>query len=160
MRANEVHNVTNMKRNMHKAALTRRDMLKASVATAALAFAQYPLSLFGGPEIDEGVLIPFLDVQPTARKQTRWQDLTSWYTKTENLYEVKHYNVPTLKAEEHTLEISGLVRKPKKLTLAEIKPGKQKTITATLECGGNGLGPGFMGASKRRLPRRWNVAAM
>ena len=146
MRANEVHNVTNMKRNMHKAALTRRDMLKASVATAALAFAQYPLSLFGGPEIDEGVLIPFLDVQPTARKQTRWQDLTSWYTKTENLYEVKHYNVPTLKAEEHTLEISGLVRKPKKLTLAEIKARKQKTITATLECGGNGLGPGFMGA--------------
>jgi DMSO/TMAO reductase YedYZ molybdopterin-dependent catalytic subunit len=38
------------------------------------------------------------------------------------------------------------VKKPKKLTLDEIKARKRKTVTATLECGGNGLGPGFMGA--------------
>jgi DMSO/TMAO reductase YedYZ molybdopterin-dependent catalytic subunit len=122
-------------------------MIKGSVAVAALAFAQYPLSLFGGPVAEEGgVLIPFLDAQPGGRKQTRWQELTSWYTNSENLYEVKHYNVPDLKAEQHLLEISGLVRKPRKLTLDEIKKRKRKTITATLECGGNGLGPGFMGA--------------
>ena len=127
--------------------VTRRDMIKGSVAVAAVAFAQYPLSLFGGPEAEEGgVLIPFLDVQPTSRKQTRWQDLTSWYTKSEDLYVVSHYKVPTLKAEDHSLEISGLVRKPKKLTLADIKARKRKTVTATLECGGNGLGVGFMGA--------------
>ena len=127
-------------------ALTRREMIRASVATAALAFAQYPLSMFGGPEAEEGVLIPFLDVQPVSRKQTRWQDLTSWYTRSEDLYEVKHYNVPALKAEEHVLEISGLVRKPKKFTIADLKARKRKTVTATLECGGNGLGVGFMGA--------------
>jgi DMSO/TMAO reductase YedYZ molybdopterin-dependent catalytic subunit len=122
-------------------------MIKGSVAVAALAFTQYPLSLFGGPAAEEGgVLIPFLDAQPGGRKQTRWQDLTSWYTNSENLYEVKHYNVPDLKAEQHLLEVSGLVRKPRKLTLDEIKKRKRKTITATLECGGNGLGPGFMGA--------------
>jgi len=126
--------------------VNRRDMIKGSVAVAALAFAQYPLSLFGGPEVDEGVLIPFLDVQPASRKQTRWQDLTSWYTKTENLYEVKHYGTPEVNIENHTLEISGLVKKPKKLSLADIKARKRKTITATLECGGNGLGVAFMGA--------------
>jgi DMSO/TMAO reductase YedYZ molybdopterin-dependent catalytic subunit len=126
--------------------VSRREMIKGSVAVAALAFAQYPLTMFGGPEVDEGVLIPFLDVQPGNRTQTRWQDLTSWYTKSENLYEVKHYGVPDVKLDTYSLEISGLVRKPRTLTLDEIRKRKRKTITATLECGGNGLGVAFMGA--------------
>jgi DMSO/TMAO reductase YedYZ molybdopterin-dependent catalytic subunit len=92
------------------------------------------------------VLIPFLDAQPPVKRQTRWQDLTDWHTKTEDLYVVSHYNTPVLKGNEHVLEISGLVRKPTRLTLNEIRARKRKTITATLECGGNGLGPGFMGA--------------
>src|SRR5438093_1522855 len=107
--------------------LTRRDMLKGSMAAAALAFTQYPLSLFGGPEAEEGgVLIPFLDAQPPVQHQTRWQQLTNWHTKSEDLYVVSHYNTPALNAEEHVLEISGLVRKPRKLTLADIKARKRK----------------------------------
>src|SRR3954447_9088816 len=115
-----------MKTNTRQLAVTRRDMIKASVATAALAFAQYPLSLFGGPEVEEGVLIPFLDPQPNVRRQTRWAELTNWHTKSEDLYVVTHYNVPALKAEGHTLEISGLVKKPRTLTLDEIKKRKRK----------------------------------
>ena len=127
--------------------MTRRDMLKGSMAVTALAFAQYPLSLFGGPEPDAGgVLIPFLDPQPSVKRQTRWQELTNWFTTTDDLYVVSHYNTPTLNADDHVLEVSGLVRKPRKFTLDELKARKRKTITATLECGGNGLGPGFMGA--------------
>ena len=132
---------------MKTPSLNRREMIKGSVALAATAFAQYPLSLFGGPEADGGgVLIPFLDVQPAGRRQTRWQDLTDWHTKSEDLYVVSHYNTPELNAGEHALEISGLVRKPRTLTLAEIKSRKRRTVTATLECGGNGSNPGFMGA--------------
>ena len=127
--------------------MTRREMIKGSVGVAALAFAQYPLSLFGGPEAEAGgVLIPFLDAQPPVKRQTRWQELTNWFTKSEDLYVVNHYNTPALNAEDHVLEISGLVRKPRKLTLADIKSRKRKTITATLECGGNGNGTTFMGA--------------
>jgi DMSO/TMAO reductase YedYZ molybdopterin-dependent catalytic subunit len=135
-----------MKTISRPSGISRRDMIKASVATAALAFTQYPLSLFGGPEVDEGVLIPFLDPQPNVKRQTRWAELTNWLTKSEDLYVVSHYNTPALKAEDHTLEISGLVKKGRTLTLAEIKKRKRKTITATLECGGNGMGAGFMGA--------------
>lgn len=127
--------------------VTRRDMLKASVATAAVAFAQYPLSLFGGPAAEEGgVLIPFLDMQPPVKKQTRWQELTSWHTKSEDLYLVSHYGVPTVDATTYALEVSGLVRRPRRWTLDELKARKKTTITATLECGGNGMSPGFMGA--------------
>ena len=127
--------------------LTRRDMLRSSVALAAAAFAHYPLSLFGGPEAEKsGVLIPFLDAQPPVKRQTRWQELADWRTRSEDLFVVSHYNTPKLNAESHVLEISGLVRKPRKLTLAEIKARKRRTVTATLECGGNGLDTGFMGA--------------
>ena len=134
-------------RDRRSRGLSRRDMIKASVATAAFAFTQYPLSLFGGPEAEPGgVLLPFLDPQPDVKKQTRWHELTNWITGNEDLYVVSHYGQPALKEEDHLLEISGLVRKPKKLTMAEIKARKRRTVTATLECGGNGLGPGFMGA--------------
>src|SRR3989442_10092046 len=102
--------------------LTRREMIKGSLAAAALAFSQYPLSLFGGPEAEEGgVLIPFQDAQPPVKHQTRWQDLTDWFTKSEDLYVVSHYNTPALDDREYVLEISGLVKKPKKLSLADVK---------------------------------------
>jgi DMSO/TMAO reductase YedYZ molybdopterin-dependent catalytic subunit len=131
---------------MNAAQISRRTMLKGSVSAAALLFAQYPLSLFGGPAVDEGKLIPFLDVQPTTRKSTNWQNLTSWITSNENLYVVSHYGEAKLEEANHTLEVSGLVKKPKTLTTAEIKKRKRKTVTATLECGGNGASPAFMGA--------------
>ena len=122
-------------------------MIKSSTALAALALAQWPLSMFGGPPAEEGgVLLPFVDFQPKGRLQTIWQDVTTWQTKTNDLYVVSHYNIPELKAEDHVLEITGLVHKPMKLSLADIKARKQKTVTATLECGGNGAGIGFMGA--------------
>src|SRR4030095_1924243 len=127
--------------------LNRRELLKGGVALPAMAFAQYPLSLFGGPAPEEGaVLIPFLDAQPSARKQTRWQELERWFTKTEDLYVVSHYNTPSLNEAAHTLEVSGLVRKPRTFTLDEIKKRRRRTVTATLECGGNSNSPGFMGA--------------
>jgi DMSO/TMAO reductase YedYZ molybdopterin-dependent catalytic subunit len=136
-----------MKSRRNASGVTRRDAIKGSVAVAALAFAQYPLSMFGGPPAEQGGrLIPFLDIQPVSRKQTNWSQLKSWYTDSKDLYVVSHYGVQTLKAEEHTLEISGLVKKPRTFTLDELKRRKRKTITATLECGGNGLGAGFMGA--------------
>jgi len=122
-------------------------MLQGSVAAAAVAFTQYPLSLFGGPEAEEGgVLIPFLNAQPGVKRQTRWAELTNWQTRNEDLYVVSHYNTPELDADTHTLDISGLVGKPMRVSLEEIKSRPKKKIWATLECGGNGASDGFMGA--------------
>jgi DMSO/TMAO reductase YedYZ molybdopterin-dependent catalytic subunit len=130
-----------------ESSLSRRDMIKGSVALAAAAFSQYPLSLFGGPEAEEGgVLIPFLNAQPAVKRQTRWAELTSWKTADEDLYVVSHYNTPDLKADNHHLEITGLVKKPITLSLDQIKSRKKQSLYATLECGGNGASTGFMGA--------------
>ena len=126
--------------------LTRRDAIKKSVAFAALAFSQQPLRLFGFTEApDEGVVVPFLDVQPPG-KMLHWQDLTSWITPNEQVFAVAHYGTPTFDLDNWHLEIGGLVRQARSLTLAEIKARKQQTVVATLECSGNSSNPGFMGA--------------
>src|SRR2546425_1097938 len=126
--------------------LTRREMLRGSVAFAALAFAQQPLSIFGFDEAgaDETV-VPFLDAQPKG-KMLYWQDLTSWITPNDQLYSVSHYGTPEVDPGGWRLEISGLLKKPKTLSFPQIKARKRKTVTATLECSGNSSNPGFAGA--------------
>lgn len=133
---------------MH-APISRREMIRSSVALAALAITRYPLSVFGGPDAGPAeTVIPFLDVQPVdpKRPMTKWQDLTSWITPNAQVFSVGHYGTPTVDAEKWRLEISGLVRQSKTLTLAELKARKRQHVIATLECSGNSSNPGFMGA--------------
>ena len=128
--------------------LTRRDLIRGSVAFAAVALARHPLALFGAPAPEPGArLIPFLDQQPVSgRPMLRWEQLKSWLTPTSEVYHVQHYNVPKVQVADWRLEVSGLVKKPVKLTLEQIKARRRKTVTATLECSGNSSGAGFMGA--------------
>ena len=126
--------------------LSRREMIRSSMALVALAFAQNPLTALGleKPSSDE-TLIPFLDEQPVG-KMLHWEQLTSWITPNDQVFSVSHYGTPELNLEKWQLEISGLVKKPQALSLAQIKARKHKSITATLECSGNSSNSGFMGA--------------
>jgi len=126
--------------------LTRRDMIKGSVALAALAFARYPVLAGASTEPEEGAeILPFLDRQSGANG-IKWEELKSWLTPSEQLYKVQHYNVPKIDPTAWRLEIGGLVHKPRQLTLEDLKKRRRKTITATLECSGNNSSAGFMGA--------------
>jgi DMSO/TMAO reductase YedYZ molybdopterin-dependent catalytic subunit len=127
-------------------ALTRREMIRDSVAFAALVGSQFPLSVFGfdDPPKNE-MVVPFLDVQPKG-KMLYWQDLKSWITPNEDVFAVSHYGTPEVDPNKWRLEISGLVKKGRTFTLADIKSRKRKSVTATLECSGNSSNPGFMGA--------------
>ncbi len=123
-------------------------MIKGSVALAATALARYPLSSFGFPEPEAGAtLIPFLDQQPVSKDpMLRWEQLKSWITPSDQFFHVQHYGVPDFDVDQWRLEISGLVRSPKTLTLAELKSRRRKSVIATLECSGNSSSSGFAGA--------------
>jgi DMSO/TMAO reductase YedYZ molybdopterin-dependent catalytic subunit len=126
--------------------VSRRDLIKGGAAFAALAFAQIPLSVLGFDEPSAGeTIVPFLDAQPKG-KMLYWQDLTSWITPNDQLYSVSHYGTPEVDLGKWQLEISGLVKKPRKLSLGEIQSRRRKIVTATLECSGNSSNPGFAGA--------------
>jgi len=126
--------------------LTRRDMLTRSAAFAALAFANSPLSAFSFGKLEEGAtLVPFLDKQG-GKNGITWENVTRWITSNPDVYVVQHYGPPKIDHAEWHLEIGGLVRKPRQLTLADLKNRRRKTITATIECSGNNSSAGFMGA--------------
>lgn len=76
----------------------------------------------------------------------KWDQLTTWITPNEQLFAVSHYGVPTVDPENWRLEISGLVKQPRKLSLKDLQARPRKMVIATLECSGNGSNPGFMGA--------------
>jgi hypothetical protein len=60
-------------------------MIKGSVAAAALAFSQNPLSIFGADELQlSEKSIPFLDVQPAdpKRPMLKWEKLVTGHFKT------------------------------------------------------------------------------
>ena len=128
--------------------VSRRRALRATGATAVVALFHRPLTAFGFQDASEGELIPFLDVQPVnpKRPMVEWQKLESWITPNDQIFAVSHYGTPTVDAKTWALEISGLVKQPKKLTLDEIKRRPKHSVIATLECSGNSSSSGFLGA--------------
>jgi DMSO/TMAO reductase YedYZ molybdopterin-dependent catalytic subunit len=137
---------------MSSVALSRRELLRGSVALAAYALAARPLSAFGLEPAAGEELVPFLDPQPydAKRPMLRWANLTNWVTANEELYEVTHYPRPKIdpatKQADWKVEFTGYLKRPATLTLADLQRRPHKTVTATLECGGNGSNPGFAGA--------------
>jgi DMSO/TMAO reductase YedYZ molybdopterin-dependent catalytic subunit len=124
-------------------------MLRGSVAVAALALAEFPLARFGFADSEEGAtLLPFQDAQPVdpKRRMLRWQDLEKWLTPADDVFAVSHYGTPAVDLAKWRLEITGLVTKPRTLSLEEIRSRPRREVVATLECSGNSSAPTFLGA--------------
>ena len=136
---------------MNHKTLSRRDLLFQGGALAGLALftpARLAQAIPTGP--DE-VLVPFLDAIPAPapggdRNLLNWQELDSWITPNEKFFRVSHYGKPALDEKEWKLEIIGRVRRPLKLTFADLKARERKELTYTLECSGNHGFPWFVGA--------------
>ena len=59
---------------------------------------------------------------------------------------MSHYGKRKVALAQGPLDLTGFVRKPRSYTLADLQKLPRRDIHATLECGGNGAGIGFMGA--------------
>jgi DMSO/TMAO reductase YedYZ molybdopterin-dependent catalytic subunit len=88
-------------------------------------------------------VIPWLD-QPAAnpdpvgiQTQLVWEELDSWITPNDKFFSISHFNRPTIDEKMWSLEIGGLVKKPLKLTLADIKARPRQEVVFTVECSGN-----------------------
>ena len=128
--------------------INRRDMVRLCDRRCP-GLREFTLRAFGLNErASEETVIPFLDAQPVdpKRPMVKWQELTSWITPNEEVFAVSHYGTPKVDLDHWKLEISGLIKSPKALTLADLKKRPRKTVTATLECSGNSSSPTFMGA--------------
>ena len=131
--------------------INRRDVIAgASAAFTAVAVFQSRFARAFPSRPDETV-IPWLD-QPTEspdpvgiQTQLVWEDLDSWITPNEEFFSISHFNRPTIDEKTWSLEIGGLVTKPLKLTLADIKARPRQEVVFTIECSGNHGFPFFVG---------------
>lgn len=96
-------------------------------------------------------IIPWLD-QPAPNPfpddilhLLKWEELDSWQTPTNNFFSVNHYGTPTgLNEAAWSVDIAGLVGRPRSLSIAEIKGRPRHEVDFTLECSGNnGIGLDF-----------------
>lgn len=128
---------------------TRRDVLRGSVAFAATVMTRTPLAALGFPEPEAGSTpVPFVtpQIKSPNRPMVHWDTLTDWQTDNASVYVVSHYNKPDLAADDWRLNVAGFVERPATFTLADLKQRPRKELLATLECGGNGASPTFLGA--------------
>ncbi|QND63509.1 sulfite oxidase [Mesorhizobium loti] len=130
--------------------IQRRELLvqgsAALVAIAALSRRAYAFPTQAGEEI-----VPWLD-QPTEnpnpegiKTQLVWEDLDSWITPNDKFFSISHFNRPTIDDKTWSMEIEGLVKKPLKLTLADIRARPRQEVVFTVECSGNHGFPFFTG---------------
>jgi len=141
---------------MDQPAIPRRTVLKGGTAAGVTGLALMKLSgpaeAFPGHD-DPGVVIPWLDqpapIPPAATdvagRLLVWESLNSRLIANDKFFTVKHYNLPKLSPATWRLDVSGLVARPRTLSLADLEALPRRTVEFTLECSGNSSSPFFIG---------------
>ncbi len=132
--------------------MTRRETLKRGLAAAgALALVpEWAWPVLAQGEVD----VPFTDIPATfnptpANGNTRMLDirkLDGLLTPTDQFFYIQHYNRPEIDPAAYRLTLTGLVKKPLRLTLAELQAMRAVDIVNGYECSGNS-GRSFQGLS-------------
>jgi DMSO/TMAO reductase YedYZ molybdopterin-dependent catalytic subunit len=131
--------------------LQRRELIQGSAAVAAIAALHTARRAYAFPTRSGEKVVEWTDKLPpnpvpeVIKNQLVWEDLDSWVTPNDKFFSIAHFNRPVIDASAWKLEISGLVKKPLALTLADIKARPRQEVTFTIECSGNTGLPFFNG---------------
>jgi DMSO/TMAO reductase YedYZ molybdopterin-dependent catalytic subunit len=135
--------------------LTRRDTLKYGAAAAAL----FALPDWAVPALAQGeVDVAFTDypesfVASPANGERRFLDLRKidgLITPNDQFFYIQHYNRPELDAAKHRIKVTGLVKTPLELSLADLQAMPKTEIMNGYECSGNS-GRAMQGLSSNGL---------
>lgn len=117
----------------------RSFLVTAGKATAAFGLSQLlPLELNGQSQPIPGKERLIVRSAKPEDLETPAQLLNSWITPNDLFYVRHHMYAPDVKAESWSLKVDGEVNQPLTLTLDDLKKMPKTTMTATLECAGNG----------------------
>jgi DMSO/TMAO reductase YedYZ molybdopterin-dependent catalytic subunit len=67
----------------------------------------------------------------------KWEDMGSWITPNDHFFQITHYGTPDIDPKTYSLEVTGLVDKPLKLSLEQLRALPRFKVTSTIECSGN-----------------------
>jgi DMSO/TMAO reductase YedYZ molybdopterin-dependent catalytic subunit len=124
---------------------SRRTVLKGGLAAAGLGLLMPEWSL---PALAQGeTVVPFTDIPQNfatnPSEVVRVLDIrtiTGTVTPKDQFFTTQHYGHPAIDAAAFRLKISGLVEKPRALSLDDLKAMGKEELTAGFECSGNGRG--------------------
>jgi DMSO/TMAO reductase YedYZ molybdopterin-dependent catalytic subunit len=138
---------------------SRRTFLTRTTMTALLVSSPWFAHAF--PRREGEQVLPFID-QPTAPPREgfnllKWEELDSWITPNPKFFRVSHYNEPVIAETGWGVDIEGLVERPARYTLADLKARPRAEVTFTVECGGNHGLPWLIGAIGNA---RWTGTAL
>jgi DMSO/TMAO reductase YedYZ molybdopterin-dependent catalytic subunit len=122
---------------------TRREILKGSLALAGWSVLGLPEFVL--PALAEGeTVVPFTDwpanFNPSPAPDRRTFDLRKLdgpYTPADQFFTTQHYGHPTIDMTTYRLKVTGLVERPKTLSLDELKKMGNNELIAGFECSGN-----------------------
>ncbi len=122
---------------------TRRDILKGSLAVAGLGVLGLPEWVL--PALAQGdTIVPFTDIPdnirwdtPPDRRRLDIRTIDGPFTPKDTFATTQHYGHPVVDPATFKLKISGLVERPKQLSLADLKKIGSVDLVAGFECSGN-----------------------
>ena len=122
---------------------SRRDILKSSLALAGLSVAGVPDWVL--PALAQGeTLVPFTDLPekitlaPAAdRRMIDIRTIDGPLTPADQFFTIQHYGHPEIDPAAFRLKITGLVDRPKSLSLDDLRKMKSAELIAGFECSGN-----------------------
>jgi DMSO/TMAO reductase YedYZ molybdopterin-dependent catalytic subunit len=122
---------------------TRRDMLKGTLALAGLGLVGVPDWMLPALAQSETV-VPFTDLPekivlaPTAdRRIIDIRTISGPFTPSDQFFTTQHYGHPEVDPATFRLKVSGLVERPKELSLDDIRKLGGRELIAGFECSGN-----------------------
>ncbi len=120
----------------------RRDILKGSLAMAALGVAGVPDWIL--PVLAQGdTVVPFTDMPaafPASTADRRTFDvrkISGPFTPKDEFFTTQHYGHPTVNAATFQLKVSGMVNRPQSLSLDALRKLGSTDLVAGFECSGN-----------------------
>ena len=125
---------------------SRRNVLKGGLAAAGLGLLGLPEWTM--PALAQGeTVVPFTDIPPNfatnPSEVVRVLDIRTIagnLTPKDQFFTTQHYGHPAIDPAAFRLKISGLVERPKSLSVDELKAMGKEEVVAGFECSGNGRG--------------------
>jgi len=121
--------------------LTRRNVLGTGMATlGVLALPEWAFpALAQGEEIVPFTDIPesFATIRGPDRRFLDLREIDGPFTPKDQFFTTQHYGHPTVDPQAYRLKVTGLVERPKELTLEDIRGMGQTVLDAGFECSGN-----------------------
>ena len=78
--------------------------------------------------------------QSPENSETPLADVHGWVTPTRLFFVRNHFDVPTVDRNEFRLQIHGAVERPMEWTWDDLAALPERSLFATVECAGNGVG--------------------